>query len=478
MKWKSTLVLVLLVIGAGFYVSLYELRQPLPEQREARATQPVRIEPPTVTGLALTIAGHAVALQRAETGWRLLLPTAETTAQAPEAAATVSVRADSELIERALDRLDPLRAERVLTGVAPADYGLDPPQGRLTVTAASETVTLRFGEATAIGHARYAQREDRPDVYVIDGALYDELNQPAESFRARDLFGVDLRRATRVAISSEQASYALRREPSGWRLEEPVNDATNSNTVSVALNKLQEVRAERFINDRPAPEELARWGLEPAAIRILLTMEDGSAPVEVRIGVPTADNAAQRYAKRADEPTVAAVPDALLPGLLPDPQTFRATACFDFFTVQAGKARVEGPRGAWTIEKVGDGWRDAEDQSALDAAKVEDWLTRLREETLVRFLDDAPQDLARYGLATPEGSIAVWTVGREQPHRVDLGGLIEGTTSRYGRIDGRSSVVELPDSLVALWMAPREALRPSPSAPEAGAPSPGAPPSP
>ena len=460
MKWKSTLVLLFLVIAAGAYVSLYELKQPLPEEREALSRQVARINAETATLLAINMGQREVVLQKTDGHWRARV-------FADPATAVHWVRADSQLVGRILNELEPLEAERALMPskgrpLALADYGLQPPRGSLIAGDASQTMTLLFGESTAIGGNRYVKRADTAAVYVIADTLFTEADQPLETFRSRDLFDTDFRSANRIAITSTPTRYTLEKSQGRWNLIEPIADATNPNTVSLRLGKLQELRAQRFITDAPTPDELASWGLEPPAARITLTVTGQPTPTDVLIGHATADNPDQRYAKRSDEPVVCAVPGKSVDELLQDPQALRSHACFDFFTEQVIKAQVTGSQVSWTIEKVGNVWKDASGR-AMEPAKLEAWLNNARDLKLNRFVEDAPQDVARYGLNPPQGTIAVWASGQDEPQTLMIGAPVENGLTRYGQIKGRNSVVELPELIGSIWTASPDAWRASPA---------------
>jgi len=143
MRWKSTLVLLVLTVGLGAYVSLVELRRPTADQQRARARHLVRVSPETVTRLEVTFPQAALVLER-HGAWRLVSP--------------VQARADGSLIDRILNQLDPFSAERLLEPapdrpLALTDFGLEPPKAALGVTSDSGTVSLLFGEKTAVGTA-------------------------------------------------------------------------------------------------------------------------------------------------------------------------------------------------------------------------------------------------------------------------------------------------------------------------------------
>ena len=70
MKWKTTLALLVLTVGVGAYVSLYELKQPLPEERQRLAARILHVLPDEVTSLAVELPHAKVTLNKDGETWR------------------------------------------------------------------------------------------------------------------------------------------------------------------------------------------------------------------------------------------------------------------------------------------------------------------------------------------------------------------------------------------------------------------------
>ena len=101
----------------------------------------------------------------------------------------------------------------------------------------------------------------------------------------------------------------------------------------------------------------------------------------------------------------------------------------------------------------------------LDGNNVEGFLSKLSDLRLSGFVEDVPSDLGRYGLATPWGTITVWTTGSEPPQKLSVGSAVEGSTNRYGRIEGREAIVRLPDLIGELLATTPDQFRQAPPTP-------------
>ena len=464
MRGTTTLVLVVTTIGLGAYVSLVELRRPTPQQREDLARQLLDLDPDAVQEIGLALPAGSLTLTREADGpWRI----------APE-----GFRADGALVDRLLADVAPLRVERTLASASPLDpasFGLAPPEGTLTFVAGGARHTLLLGQPTAVGNWRYLKRPDSPDIHTVSPALFDDANRSPAAYRDTQLVDASAWDINALEVRGLGHRIALRRAGQQWRLTEPLEDTADRSEVTMYLNRLGGIRIRRFVDDHPQVEHAAAWGFEQPMVELLLERQE-ARPQRLRlvVGASVADDATLVYAKRDDEPPVYAVARADAEALLANPHGLRARAPFTFFTADVRKVEAAREGGAWAIAREGGAWQ--EDGGAgrpLDAARVDELLRELADLRLSGFEDEAPQELARYGLDPPSGRIEVWVTGREEPERLLLGAPVAGGASRYGRIEGRPAIVRLPPEAWALVSGSLEALLPA-SAPAQADEAPGA----
>lgn len=467
MKWKTTLVLLIITVGVGAYVSLYELKQPDPERRQELARQVVQINPDTVTELSAAFPVSTVAWTHQGGAWRLTSP--------------VASRADEAAVQRILDELNPLDSEQVMAGSSAAplalpQYGLEPARGTLSVTTGSQTTTLRFGDPTAVGHHRYLALAQAPTkVWVISAGLFEALDQPGEAFRSHELVTFDAGKVRQITVIFPPHAYTLTKsapptEAAGteradhWQVTAPLApgvdpglaDAADGAAVSTILSKLRGLRIEQFPK-KPSEGAFA----SPYATITIGEAQDQPPTLTLTVGAEAADHPEQRYAKRSDEPFLYTVASAKIGELLQDPQTLRAKTCFEFFASQATRFQWTWQGTTRTLEKDGERWQAAGTREPLDGSKAEEFLWKVRDVQAVRFVDDAPSDLARYGLDPAQGTIQVWLSGHPDPQTLLVGSAIAQGPTRYGRIAGRAPVVELPELITSILATTPDAFTPT-----------------
>lgn len=463
MRWKSTLVLLVVTVGLGVYVSQVDLKQPTVEEREQIAKEVVTVDEDAVTSIQVSGPSGSFALAKDGGVWRLTSPTA--------------ARADATQLRRLLYYLDPVESERSLKGsqdkpLALAEFGLEPPKATLTVAEGARTVTLLFGDKTPIGDSRYLKLQDKPEVYVASNRLFSAIDQAWDAYRSKALVDVEASAVTELSVQSASGAYALRKDEGRWRMAAPVDDQADTEAASAILSKISGLRADRVVGDEPSAEQLAAWGLEPAASTISLTAQGREQLLEIRVGHALGDRPEELYVTRADEPAVYAVRKSEFDEIWKDPQTLRAKEILAFAPEDVTKARVAWQGASWTIERQDGGWRLSETGAELDQTKVEEWLWKVREFKLTRFLEDAPQDLQRYGLADAPGAIRIWTKERTDAKEVLIGQELDEGRSRYARLsERRGAVAELPEGIELILNTSPESFQPATEASTSATPS-------
>lgn len=459
MRWKTTALLFAATLLVGAYISLHELRQPDPEQRRRLAQQILAIPSASVSDVLLEMPDRTVHLVRRDGTWRLL----------PN-----DVRANGEKIDQLLMVTSSLMAERVLSGSSaqPLDlktYGLAPPTSTLTLTANGTPTTLHFGDTTPVHSNRYVRIEGRLEVAVVSSGLFDVINQPLERFRDDAVVRFSPWLIDELAVGS----LTLVRTGSMWRLVEPIADHAQRSEVNGMLDRIATLRIERFVADAADDAQRAAYGLEPPRAEIRLVQREPSPTTTVlRFGqaVPDTGSSLLVYAMRSDEPGVYAVDAADVQALQREPQTLRAVSCFDFVGALATKITMEQANHTWTMERAGEQWISADGGTALETERVETFLMQLLDLRAGELVDAGSEDVARYGLSAPAGTLSVWLQDQPEPQRLVVGTAVAGVPDRYAQVPGRPGLMRLPAEPIAQLLAiTPDQLRPM--TPETASPS-------
>jgi hypothetical protein len=236
-----------------------------------------------------------LAFAKANGEWRLTAP--------------VEARGDFGAIEGLMSRLQSAQMRSVVEESATdfKQYGLEPPQTEVAISAGSARAGIAFGTKNAEGliHVRDLSR---PQVVAVPADLLADFEKPAADFRRKDTFDFRTFNLDKVEITRDGATVVLERlkgkgkdGADAWRNATAGKDL-DAAKVEAFLTKLSGTRAQSFA----APAD--KTGLDAPAVTIKATFDDGKKSETVRIGRVGAD----AFAGRADEPGAAKLDAAAL----------------------------------------------------------------------------------------------------------------------------------------------------------------------
>jgi hypothetical protein len=299
--------------------------------------------------------------------------------------------------------------------------------------------------------------------------VFDELDVPPEQFRDPLLIPAKTWTIDTAALESPTRRFTLAHRGETWWLTAPIEDRAERSEVGGWLNRAGEIRIERFVDDAPQVEKLTEWGLQMARAELALKKRDAAGPVTVFFGAAVPGSEALVYAKRSDEPAIYAVAASDVEALLIDPTRLRSRACFEYFTSQVGKLAVRSGESQWTVLKQDGRWTLEGSEEPLDPTRVEQVLNTAADLRIEAFVSDDPAS-GPYGVEPPQGSITVWVDVEETPQRLAVGHAAQGAVGRYATIDGRQSVVRIPEAVMPLLATTADSLRRAPPAAPDGTP--------
>lgn len=171
----------------------------------------------------------------------------------------VSVGAADKLVES----LSPLRALRGIGRIGDdraAEFGLNEPEGTLTVKYSGGERKLVFGAPTPGGGDRYARDPGTGEVYAIKGDIFRNLDSAETSLIERDLHEwKDADVASARITAAGKTRELVRGGTEGKRFwADPASADQNDETAGNWLSKVDRLRPTEYV-------ELAQEGTEPVA---------------------------------------------------------------------------------------------------------------------------------------------------------------------------------------------------------------------
>jgi hypothetical protein len=446
---RTTVFLLVLVLGLGAYIWLVERRAPSVDDERAAARRAVRFDPATVRRVTVLSGGNEVTAELDGTTWSLIRP--------------VAARADAGQIQALIDELAALERAAFITARERRDqkltdevYGLDFPRARVLLEAAGGPVAVRIGGDVPVGGMLFLQREGQEDVVVVPTNLLAALPRAASDWRDRRLLSAPAGPLARLEVRRSDGFLQLARAPGGeWRLQKPVSGRADGAAVEAWLQSLFAVAVEDFVADSVAGAAL--YGLDEPQAQAVLTGSGTDGEQVLLIGREVAGDAGRVYASLRGTESVYAVSTSVLEVLRIPLERFRdrrvlpwPPAALRYLELVQGERRValSSTNGAdW--ELVGPPRTPAE--GPLVWSLLSSWAGA----RIGSFQDDQSTNLAAWGLAKPLAMVTLSTSAEPGTNAVESG---EALALHLGRAGGTGEVYALDLATRSVWQVPAALL--------------------
>src|SRR3954468_16442958 len=206
MKPRTLLILLVLVLGLGAFIWLYERKLPSSEERETLGKKVFALEKGDVTAVAIDAPKGSVRLERAPApkpvkdkkdqkegtdepaaDWRLTKP--------------LAARADAFAVDRLLDAVTSLSKTRTLDEVDPKAVGLDKPRATVRLTTKDGEKVLRIGAEVPPGGSTIAGVEGQKGAYVVSDAVLSEVDKAPGEWRDHQVFRGNREAVQRITLT-------------------------------------------------------------------------------------------------------------------------------------------------------------------------------------------------------------------------------------------------------------------------------------
>jgi hypothetical protein len=257
------------------------------------------------------------------------------------------------------------------------------------------------------------------------------------------LLSVDKDAVTGVTLVYPDREIELARRDGGWRLVRPVDAPADEAAVKSLIAMVVDAEVQRTLDE--VPQDLAPFGLDTPNVVVRLTAKDASPP-PVAVGKNTAIGG-KTYVRKGDEPKLYLTTSALQTGLNKQPKDLRDKVLLAFQDLDVTRVEIHRGEGDATTLARGEDDVWTVDGHPADATEVRSYLASLRAARAVDFPDDAPQDLARYGLDAPRLKVTVTGKDQGATQTLLLGGQRKEGPSQhvYAQREGVPTVYALGD---------------------------------
>lgn len=427
MRWKFTVILLLLNLAAAWYLYHLETRGDL-KNRLDRSGRVIVPATNSIDRLTIELRGEdgqsqTRVLARERGRWELLEP--------------VQWPANDNAVQNILTQLDFLSEQVAIpladierSGQSLAEFGLTDPRVLIRYrTIEGEEGEIKLGSPTKMGRRLYLLPAGGQEVLVVQEDLLGAVAVPLGSLRSHRIFDIPPFEIQSLAVQAgEQRIRLVRGTQDRWRFETPVSAAANSDLVENTLNLLYGQQALRLLPENAINPELA--GLNNPRMRISIGGNNRRQTLLLGNAVPAADlpagSPAQAYARIDDsqaQGTIFTVLEAPFEHLRQAPDQLRQRNFMSFDSNAVTSIQIKRAGHSLTLQKLeqskesdavtwqailgnGEAMVRSEPVSVLEVQRL---LSQLGEISAVQFVSDSPvpSALEGWGLNDPSAEVTL-----------------------------------------------------------------------
>ena len=352
--------------------------------------------------------------------------------------APVEDYADKDKVEGLVDKVKDLKIDKedfYAEGTDdPAKYGLDAPELTVTVVAKAEEGAGAEGKGTVeydiiFGKAVdgkddkvYAKRKDEDTIFGVKDDILDDLQvKEVKDVRSTDFGKFDDDDVNKVEIKLAASVVVVEKKKEKdddddstssdekWKLTKPKEMEVEKSAVEDLIDDLEGAKIDEFVTDTPEDADLEKYGLKQPAATITVYLKDGGGSAAYEIGSLHEEDEQKFYARRAGSKNVYLVKkEDLREDILSGYLLFKDKEVVKFSKSDALKVIVEQADKTVVATKKEDDWQLTQPVTApADSGRIDSLLWAVNSLDAVRFAEEAPKDLAKYGLDKPAVKLTI-----------------------------------------------------------------------
>lgn len=452
MKFKHTLLLLLLASGLAAYVWFVDRKMPTTKEREERKGRLFEFDRDQISAIAIKTPEAKIDLKKEGLNWKVEAP--------------VKDRADSVTMSALLTSVELLRSESTIDGDGGKgvskdqlkEFGLADPATKITLTVNGKPVQLFIGKDTAIENRVYAMIDGSKSVEVISNNLRNEISKKADDFRDRKLSDLSIAQIRKAVFKTAAGEIELEKTNDHWSVSRPLKARGDDGKIGDTISQALTARVESFVADT---SKLGEYGLEQPRGTVTLTVEGQEQPQVITLGGNPKEEKEKNkvYARLSSRDAVVLLPKSVEELLTLKPNDLRDRKLVQFNSDMVDRITLEpaGKEKLVLARKADKGWvRKADQDHEVNGVVVTRLLDELASAMTTNFVADVATELPAYGLDQPAVKVTLSafssentaeTTAGEKPIVTVLFGK-QKDADIYAKLDDEPFVVSTPNRLM------------------------------
>jgi Domain of unknown function (DUF4340) len=448
MKWKTTLVL-LVIAGAVFaYMFFVERNRPGTEEATRQSQIVVNFDRDKIDGVIIQNGDDKIDIRRRDNKWRLETP--------------IKDQADSSLIDNLLLDLGGWQKDATISAkemeadkARLGEYGLNKPKLRLKLVGKDAPPEILFGKDAALDGKMYVRFENSKETYLAGQSIKKAIEKKPEDFRDRKLTDLIMAQVSRVQLKTAAGEMELQKKGDRWEIVKPLRARADDQKVSDLIAQVTTARIQQFVTDDRG--DLHAYGLaEPRGSITLFGQDDKSASRTdssrgeqgqmLQIGGVPEKEKDQVYVRFAARGFVYTLPKKIEEILNTRPNDVRDRHLVRIDTKILDRLTIDAPgKGKTVLARKGEDWTIASRNGApANSGEVRRLIETLQNEQVTKFVEDVASNLPKYGLDKPQIKLTFSSFASENTAETKAGEQ-PFITLEFGKIEGNEVYARLGD---------------------------------
>jgi hypothetical protein len=461
MKWKTTLVLLIITAGVFAYLFLVERNRLNTPDAARQAQNVVNFEREKINGIIIQNGEDKIDIRRHDDKWRLETP--------------IKDQADASAVNNLLLDLENWQKEASISAKEMeadksklADYGLAPPKLRLQLSGEKVPPEIFFGKDAALEGKMYIRFANSKETFLVNQSVKKAIEKKPEDFRDHKLTDLILAQVVRAVLKTPAGEMELQKKGDNWDITRPLRSRADDQKVNDLIAQITTARIQQFVADDKG--DLHPYGLaEPRGSVTLFAQDDkpGAPGQTLQIGSVPEKEKEQVYVRFSPRGFVYALPKKIEELLNTKPNDLRDRHLVRIDTKILDRITIDAPgKGKTVLARKDENWTIASRNNApANSSEVRRLIETFQNEQVTMFVEDVASNLPKYGLDKPQLTVTfssfasentAETKAGEQPFASIAFGKVEGDNV-YARVGDEPFVVAVRRTLLdQTWTDPSQ----------------------
>jgi Domain of unknown function (DUF4340) len=440
MKWKTTLVLLIITAGVFAYLFMVERNRLNTADAAREAQNVVNFPREKIDGIVIQNGDDKIDIRRHDDKWRLEAP--------------IKDQADASVVNNLLLELENWQKEATISVKEMeadkskiSDYGLAQPKLRLKLAGEKAPPEIYFGKDAALEGRMYVRFANSKEAFLVNQSVKKAIEKKPEDFRDRKLTDLIMAQVVRVVLKTTAGEMELLKKGDHWDIVKPLNTRADDQKVGDLIAQITTAHIQQFVAGDKG--DLHPYGLaEPRGSITLFTQDDkqGAPGQTLQIGSVPEKEKDQVYVRFSSRGFVYTLPKKIEQLLNSKPDDLRDRHLVRIDTRILDRMTIDAPgKGKTVLARKDENWTIASRNNApANSTEARRLIDTLQNEQVVKFVENVASDLPKYGLDKPQLTVSFSSFASENTAETKAGEQPFASVA-FGKVDGENVYARVSD---------------------------------